>query len=596
MFKRKIAVIALVYALLLPGFVFGQAPTQPRQNSPQTGAAQNPNDPIVRIKDEGMNRSQVMKTISHITDVIGPRLTGSPSLRRANEWTRDKFTEWGLQNAHLDPWGPFGRGWTLQKFSAQLVEPQYMPIIAYPKAWSPGTNGPVTSNVVYIDAKDEAGLEKYKGKLKGAIVLTSAPRAVQTRFEPLASRRDDKALLALADAAPSQGGGGFRFQMTEEQRKAAQFAARKAQFYQEEGVAVLIEPSLGVDSGTVRVMGASVPQPFSENPFSGRGIRAWDPKAPNFIPQVVASAEHYNRIFRLLEQGEQLKMAVDITVQFHDKDLMQYNTVAEIPGTDLKDEVVMLGAHLDSWHAGTGATDNGAGVAVVMEAVRIIQALGLKPRRTIRVALWTGEEQGLYGSRAYVAKHIGTIGDGTPNASINAMAGGRPATITPGPEYNKVSAYYNLDNGTGKIRGVYMQGNEPLRSIFREWLQPLRELGATTLTIGNTGSTDHVSFDTVGVPGFQFIQDEIDYFTRSWHTNQDVLDRIQAEDLKQASTVMAAFIYQTAMMNEKLPRKQMAQNALFGLPMTTPYAYLGLTPVELPLYCMPPKQSFKFGS
>ncbi len=588
---RKFSAGLLLYTLLLSS-------TSAFAQQPQPSAS---DDPLMKIKEEGMKRSQVMKTISYITDVIGPRLTGSPSLKRANEWTRDKFTEWGLKNSALEAWGPFGRGWSLQKFSAQVVEPQFMPIIAYPKAWSPSTNGPITGEVVYINAKTEAELQAYKGKLKGAIVLTSPSGDIKARFEALVSRRDDKALLALADASPATRLGsaptGGR-QYSPEALAAFRFSGVKSQFFQDEGVALMIDPSFGLDGGTVRVMGASVPQPPSAdgNPFSARRISAWDANAPKIIPQVVASAEHYNRIVRLLEQGEKVKISVEIAAQFHSQDLMQYNTIAEIPGTDLKDEVVMLGAHLDSWHAGTGATDNGAGVATVMEAVRIIQALGLKPRRTIRVALWTGEEQGLYGSRAYVAKHIGTIGDGSATATMGAMTGGAPTTITPGPEYNKVSAYYNLDNGTGKIRGVYMQGNEALRPIFREWLNPYRDLGATTLTIGNTGSTDHVPFDSIGVPGFQFIQDEIEYFTRSWHTNQDVLDRIQEEDLKQASTLMAAFVYSTAMMNEKLPRKPMAQNAILGYPMTTPIGYLGLTAIDLPLFCTPPKQNFKFGS
>jgi Zn-dependent M28 family amino/carboxypeptidase len=258
----------------------------------------------------------------------------------------------------------------------------------------------------------------------------------------------------------------------------------------------------------------------------------------------------------MIQAGEKVKMTVNLGVEFQDKDLMAYNTIAEIPGTDLKDEIVMLGGHMDSWHAGTGATDNGAGVATAMEAVRILQALKLQPRRTIRIALWSGEEQGLLGSRYYVMQHFGTLGDGSIEAFrlFNFNQGAKPV-LTPGPEHEKLSGYFNLDNGTGKIRGVYMQGNEAVRPIFRQWLMPFRDMGASTLSISNTGGTDHLSFDAVGLPGFQFIQDEIEYNTRTHHSNQDVFDRIQAEDLKQAATIVAAFVYQAANMDGMLPRK-----------------------------------------
>ena len=295
-------------------------------------------------------------------------------------------------------------------------------------------------------------------------------------------------------------------------------------------------------------------------PGAGRRINAWDKDAPKIPPQIVLAKEHYNRLVRMFEQGEKLKMAVDLSVQFHDDDLMAYNTVAEIPGTDLKDELVMLGGHMDSWHSGTGATDNGAGVAVAMEAIRILQALDLKPRRTIRIALWSGEEEGLLGSRAFVKEHFGKSPASTCSAAptpgrCRCSRQGRVEIVARSAEFDKFSAYFNLDNGTGKIRGVYMQGNEAVRPIFRKWLQPFREMGATTLTISNTGGTDHQSFDGIGLPGFQFIQDEIEYDTRTHHSNQDVFDRIQADDMKQASVIMAAFVYNAAMMDEKLPRK-----------------------------------------
>jgi Zn-dependent M28 family amino/carboxypeptidase len=293
-------------------------------------------------------------------------------------------------------------------------------------------------------------------------------------------------------------------------------------------------------------------------------LSVYDPKAEaKMVPQVTVSAEQYNRMMRMMQAGEKVRMTVDLQVEYQDQDNMGYNTIAEIPGSDLKDEVVMLGGHMDSWHSGTGATDNGAGVSVAMEAVRIIQALGLKPRRTIRIALWTGEEQGLLGSRAYVAKHFGKLegGPGGGGGGGGGFGGGgngantTPAKLTTLPEYEKFSGYFNLDNGTGKIRGIYLQGNKGVRDLFSQWLMPFRDMGASTITISNTGGTDHQSFDGIGLPGFQFIQDEIEYDTRTHHSNQDVFDRIQADDMKQAATIMAAFVYQTAMRDEKLPRK-----------------------------------------
>jgi hypothetical protein len=568
MIRRQLAATLLLLALLVPYAAFGQQP------APQQPAV-DPNDPIERIKDEGMKRSQVMQTLSYLSDVIGPRLTASPNMKRANNWTRETLEKWGMQNAHLESWGPFGRGWSLKRFSAQVTEPQDIPLIAYPKAWSPATNGAVTGDVVYLDAKSEADLEKYKGKLKGAIVLTQVTRDLKARFEPLGTRRDEKNLLALADApapggGPNRGvGGGGGFRLTPEQRAALRFNVRKLMFAEEEGAAVLVDGSRAGDGGTIFVQQATVPQPVPEVPFGPGAPRqkaAYDKDAPKYLPQIVVANEHYNRIVRMLQAGEKVKMEVNIGVEWQDADPMGYNTVAEIPGSDptLKDEIVMLGGHMDSWHAGTGATDNGAGVAVAMEAMRIIQTLGLKPRRTIRIGLWTGEEQGLLGSAAYVAQHFGklepgnpgTVPPGTPNSPPAA-----PPKLVTTPEYEKFDAYFNLDNGTGKIRGVYLQGNEGVRPLFRQWLMSFRDRpgenvwGANTLSISNTGGTDHLSFDRIGLPGFQFIQDEIEYDTRTHHSNMDVFDRIQADDMKQAATIMAAFVYLTAMRDEKIPRK-----------------------------------------
>jgi carboxypeptidase Q len=551
MLRRKIASAFLLSVFLIPTFAFAQAKS-----------VSAPKEVIDKIKDEGMNRSQVMNTLSYLTDVIGQRLTGSPSLKRANEWTRDTMAKWGLQNAKLEPWGPFGRSWVLNSFSAEITSPYAIPFISYPKAWSPSTKGTVTSDVVYFEVKTDADFEKYKGKLKGKIVLVSDIRAMQADFKGMGTRYSDEDLAKME--AATIGGGTPRPQMTDEQRQRfmlqQQVAGKRAAFLMEEGAAVVIDNSRGGSGGTVFVQGATVVQPTPKSPQDRPARISPQQKEAigKILPQITVATEDYNRMVRMINQGTTLQMSVNIKATYQDKDLMAYNTVAEIPGSDpnLKDEVVMLGGHIDSWHAGTGATDNAAGVSVAMEAVRIIQTLGLKPRRTIRVGLWSGEEQGLFGSRAYVKQHFGEMKGAQNNFGPPDPNAPKPELLK-GADYEKLSAYYNLDNGTGKIRGIYMQGNSAVAPIFKEWLMPFYELGAKTLTISNTGGTDHLAFDAVGLPGFQFIQDEIEYDTRTHHSNQDVFDRIQADDMKQASTIMAAFVYQTAMMDEKMPRKPM---------------------------------------
>ncbi len=562
MLGRKFLVAAFAVALLLPGA--GLAQTTELANTaaasaPSAKVYSAPKVTIDKIRDEGMNRSQVMQTLSYLTDVIGGRLTNSPNMKRANEWTRDTMTKWGMQNAKLEAWGPFGRGWSLKGFSAQIVEPQVFPVIAYPKAWSPSTKGAVTGEVVFFDAKSEADLEKYKGKLNGKIVLVSSPtREVKADFGGMGTRRSDEDLKKMAEWAPGTVAAPQRQgQMTDEQRAAQQagmlFNLKRWNFLLQEGVAVVVDSSSKGSGGTLFVGGATVVQdiPADMSTFNFRsGMRAYDKASePKMIPQMTMTIEDYNRLVRMIQLGTSPKMTVDIRVQYHDEDLMGYNTIAEIPGTDpaLKDEIVMLGGHLDSWHASGGATDNAAGSAVAMEAARIILASGLKPRRTIRVALWSGEEQGLIGSREYVKQQFGEM--------KAAAAPGQPGELVKAANYDKLSAYYNLDNGTGRIRGVYMQSNPAVRPYFEAWLAPFADLGATTVTLQNTSGTDHLSFDRIGLPGFQFIQDEIEYSTRTHHSNQDNYDRIQAEDMKQAATIMAAFVYQTAMMDEKLPRK-----------------------------------------
>ncbi len=552
-----LALVAGLMGLAPPALILAQdrpappaiTPAPVADDAAKAKAAPPPTEPIDRIKDEGMNRSQVMAIAEQITEINGPRLTGSPGMKRANEWTRDKMKEIGLENAALESWGEFGRGWSLKKFSAQVVEPECIPLIAFPKAWSPGTDGPITGEVVLVDIADEKDFDKYKGKLKGAIVLAGRTRELAAGFEPLGRRVSDEDLLRMANsAAPGEGPGGGRrggrrpsnvptTEQIAEMRARAALAPRRDQFLIDEGAAAILDSSFRGDGGTLFVQQATVPR----LPDQERRVSPWDKEAPKLLPQITVANEHYNRLVRLAKAGTPMKMTVELEVEFHDDDLNGYNTVAEIPGTDLKDEVVMLGGHLDSWHSATGATDNAAGCAVVMEAARILKALDLEPRRTVRVALWTGEEQGLFGSNGYVREHFGTRG-GTEGLQLK-------------PEHEKLSAYYNLDNGTGKIRGVYLQGNEAVRPIFRKWLAPFADLGAGTLTPSNTGGTDHVGFDAVGLPGFQFIQDPVEYDTRTHHSNMDVYDRLQADDLKQASVIMAAFVYNTAMMDEKLPRK-----------------------------------------
>ncbi|MEY2409476.1 MAG: carboxypeptidase [Verrucomicrobiota bacterium] len=567
------------------------------------GTSRGSNDPIARIRDEGLNRSQVMKIVGHLTDVIGPRLTGSPQMKQANEWTRDQLASWGLIDAHLEPWGPFGRGWSLSRFSAQLIEPQVMPLIALPKAWSPALGQPLIAEVVYVEASKESDLEKYKGKLKGAIILASPPRELKTHFEAPAVRLNETNLLRLANA----GEPGSRAPLpTEILRpspvRATNVAANpslatnppprtnnvpsnagrapfsRTPFLMNEGAALLVTPSDRGDGGAIFVESVTMPRPAG--PASNSFFRSpWATNAPAVLPQIVVAAEHYNRLVHLAQAGEKLRMQVELQARYHTDDLMAYNTVAEIPGTDLKGELVMLGGHMDSWHGGTGATDNAAGVAVAMEAVRILQAAGLKPRRTIRVALWSGEEEGLLGSGAYVRKHFGYYTNINPEPKEAAKtespksserteertratrASIRPARkFVAGPEHQQISAYFNLDNGGGKVRGIYLQGNEAARPLFRRWLAPFADLGAETITLSNTGGTDHQSFDAVGVPGFQFIQDAMDYGTLTHHSNMDTLDRLQPDDLKQASVIMAAFVYQAAMADEKLPRKPEPQS------------------------------------
>jgi hypothetical protein len=588
--RRQVTVAAFLYVTLsLTIYAGAQAPREPVDQ-----------EMVARIKEEGLQRSQVMETLSYLTDVYGPRLTGSPEIKRASEWAISKMTQWGLADAHLEAWGPFGRGWSLEGFTANMIEPSYSPLIAYPKAWSPSTAETICGEPIYFDATKDEDLAAFRGKLKGAIVLLSPPRELKAWFEAQGVRTSDERLLALANADPSIPAGsgpggppGRGLRNSPEQRAAAQMQGKKWQMLYAEGAAVVLEAGRG-DGGTLFVQSVTMPvsAEAASAPFgSSRGPRPWAKDAPAAIPQVVVAAEHYNRLVRMIQKRAPVKLQVALQTRFHEDDLMAHNVIAEIAGTDLKDEIVMLGAHFDSWHSGTGATDNAAGSGVCMEAMRILRAVNAKPRRTIRIALWSGEEEGLLGSRAYVSDHFGrridaagprpasvqaaaASGGGSNEPQQNATPGGASEGLrtqrTPGKYelksgHAKFSAYFNLDNGTGKIRGVHLQGNEDCRPIFRAWLAPFKDLGASTITLTNTGGTDHLSFDGIGLPGFQFIQDPIEYETRTHHSNMDVYERIQEEDLKQAAVIMASFAFHAAMRDEKLPRKPLVGEIVTSL-------------------------------
>jgi carboxypeptidase Q len=523
--------------------------------------ASNNNEPdlqmVTRIRQEGFRNSKVMETESELTDRLGQRLTGSPNLKRANEWTRDQFTQWGLVNAHLEGF-PFGRGWSLESVSVRMIAPDVAPLYALPKAWTPSTNGPVRGQVVRLTATTPEDLAKLKGTLAGKIVLTGEMRQITPQTEAALKRYDEKGLADLsAYSIP-----GERLQdptgrvfSREDLIKRFQFQRTLTKFLAEEKVAATIEPSRG-DAGLIFVQGT---QAFREGEGDG-------------YPQFVMAVEHWGRINRLLERKVPVEVEVDLKAKFEDADKNAYNTIAEIPGTDKKDEIVMVGAHLDSWHGGTGATDNAAGSAITMEAMRILQALGVKPRRTIRIGLWGGEEEGLLGSRAYVAEHFGKRdtperNDGIPGFLRQEQA---PGKLTIKAEQAKVAAYFNIDNGTGKLRGIYLQENSAVRPVIEPWMEPFRDLGFTTISMRNTGGTDHLSFDAVGIPGFQFIQDEVEYNARTHHSNMDVYERIQREDMMQASVILASFLYNAAMRDEMLPRKPLPKEAVMETPAPEP--------------------------
>ena len=494
-------------------------------------------DVVARIRNEGFRNSKAMETARALTDRIGPRLTGSPDVKEAEEWCKKQFAEWGLANAHLEAWSPFGRGWKNEFTSVRMVAPDTTMLVAVPKAWTPGTEAAVKGQVVKAKLAAKEDLEKQKGKLAGKIVLLGDMPELKPIEKGMLERYDEKGLTDLAIyRVPAE-----RMQNREEFIKRREFRKELNQFLIDEKVLVVIDPGSGGDGGTFDV---------------GSG-GSYKPGEPIGVPSLVMSAEHYGRVARLLADKVDVELEIDVRNTWYDDENTQYNVLAELPGTDKNPELVMIGAHLDSWHSGTGATDNGAGVVAVMEAMRILKAIDAKPKRTIRIALWTGEEQGLLGSRGYVKEHFGAFPEPTDPVEKELPMSLRKETgaLTVTPEHAKLAAYFNLDNGTGKVRGIYTQENLAVGPIFKAWLEPLHDLEATTVTTRNTGGTDHLPFDAVGLPGFQFIQDNVEYSMRTHHSNYDVYERLQREDLMQASVVIATFAYNAAMRAEKLPRK-----------------------------------------
>ncbi len=503
---------------------------------------------VHRIRAEAFENSKVMEHLFYLSDVYGPRVAGSPGYQQAADWAVKQMNEYGIP-AKLEKW-EFGRGWNFTHFEAHLLEPQYAPIIGFPLAWTPGTNGAVTGEPMLAMLRTAEDLEKNKGKLKGKIVLISQPRNLEMITKPEGRRYTDAELAEMAEAPepgavrfgfgrPPRDGERSAFSPQPNFAQMRQFRTKLMQFLHDEAPLIAVQSGTIGDGGTV----------FGSSGGSREG------KDPVPCPMVVITPEHYNRIVRLIEHKFPVKLGFNIKAEIIEKPTESVNVIAEIEGGRKKDEVVILGAHLDSWQGGTGATDNGAGSAVMMEAMRILKSLDVKFDRSIRLALWGGEEEGLLGSRAYVKEHFAD-----------------PEVMKPKPEHAKVAGYFNVDNGSGKLRGIYLQGNDMVRPIFQAWLEPFRDLGATTITIRNTGGTDHQSFDAVGLPGFQFIQDSLEYGTRTHHSNMDVYDRAQKGDLMQAAAIVASFAYNTAMWQEMLPRKPLPkpQPRREGSPGTSP--------------------------
>ena len=499
-------------------------------------------DMVSRIRQEAFHNSQVMATFSHLTENIGARLTNSPQMAEANAWTRAKFNEWGLANGHDEAFDDFGRGGEFSSASVEMLGDRVQPLHALPKAWIPGTDGPVEGELVRVEIKKLADLDTYRGKLAGKILLLGEAREYKRGTEPDSHRHDATSLEGLQEFTVPKDSASDRAKRVKEYTERIELAKATNEFFAAEGALAAISIS-SWDNGIIRVAG-------------GGSRKAGEPVG---IPELAMIAEHFNPLVRALEKKQTVRLRVNVDARFtDDTDQPGYNTLAEIPGRGRKAaEIVMLGAHMDSWHTGTGAADNAAGVAVMMEAMRILKAVGARPERTIRVALWSGEEQGLIGSQDYVARHFAAYPEPTEPAQKALPGSLREPTgaLQKKRDYERFSVYFNMDNGSGRFRGIYAQENLAAMPIFKAWLEPFHDVGATTVATRNTGSTDHIAFDRVGLPGFQFIQDRLDYFTNVHHSHLDTWDHIEAEDLKQAAAIVASFAYHAAMRAERMPRK-----------------------------------------
>ena len=502
-------------------------------------------DMVSRIRQEAFHRSQVMQTLAELTEDVGPRLTNSPNMDKANAWAKAKLSGWGLVNVHDDAFADFGRGWEFSRAKVELLAPRALPLFALPKAWTPGTDGPVEGEAVAIEFKSKADIEKHKGKLRGKIVFLDPEREYKPGTKPDFQRHDEATLEGLQEFSVPADRDEERAERIRKYMERRELAEQVRKFLAEEGVLASFSIS-DRDNGIVRSTG-------------GGSRKAGEPVG---VPELGMIAEHYNQVMRALDDGQAVRLRVDVDSRFTtDDDRDGYNTIAEIPGTGPKArEVVMLGAHMDSWHTGTGAADNGAGVAVMMEAVRILRKIGARPHRTIRIALWSGEEQGLVGSGDYVARTFASYPEPTDpeQKALPAFLREDRGPLQRKPAYDRFSAYFNLDNGSGRIRGIYAQENLAAMPIFEAWMKPFADVGATVVVSRNTGSTDHISFDRVGLPGFQFVQDWLDYFPHVHHTNLDTYDHTSAQDLKQAAAIVASVVYHAAMREQKMPRKALA--------------------------------------
>ncbi|WP_158752379.1 M20/M25/M40 family metallo-hydrolase [Acidobacterium sp. S8] len=549
---------ALLLAIAVPTFAADKTKAKTVEDTPSAVEQSQPATENIdlamyqRIREEGIEHSRIMQYASALTDDIGPRLTGSPNMAKANAWTRDQLTAMGCVNAHLEDWGDFGMGWQQLNTWVRMTSPDTAVFIAQATPWSPATNGPVSGDVVAVNIQSDKDFDQYKGKLAGKIVLLGEMREVPPVDQALFERYSDKELEEMASYQANDRAGRDMQARLRTYMQRYKLADQIADFLAEEKAAGVIRPSRDAKNG-----GGSGGTIFDDNGAAlGRQPYLADHKVK--VPVVVMAIESYGRVSRLLEAHVPVTIEMNVETKFTGDHEHGFDTVAEIPGTDpkLKDEVVMVGGHLDSWIAGTGATDNGAGSIVAMEVMRILKALDVHPRRTIRIALWSGEEEGLFGSRGYVKQHFGFASPlNTPDQAALPEFMRKTGPLDLKPEQKLISGYFNVDNGSGKVRGVYLQGNAAVAPIFAQWIAPLKDLGVTTLTMRNTGGTDHLSFDAVGIPGFQFIQDPLDYESRTHHSNQDVYERLQPGDLKQIATVEAIFVYNTAMREQMLPRK-----------------------------------------